>query len=392
MLYRVLLFLLCVFMFAFPKGGFKVGEIPLTWGYLLLFIFTFFSSFSVISQHDNYYVKQIRRYVLLLCLPFQIYCVQILLLSSITVSVGFLLSFILSIVIMPFIFLFLLNKEIDTTRFERIFSPVFINCVRFVAIFGLVLFFLRILSGKTFEIPYLTVNIDDIGTLDTLKYNMRGSISKLVSTYNNGNLYGISLLILTPLYFERERFFLFKIILIISLVLTLSRTVWIGILLYTLLFFSSKITTAKGWAVLLLAAFSIIFFGPIILNLIGVNLNFLFDSGLGGRASQLTVFDNLSLFGDFNFVGMGEIVYASILQNFGFLGIFLFILYLFAPVLVFLMYKKRLTTYDNSKAYWGLLIYCIIAISDGAILLIPVMAFYWFMSSYIFRSYSFAGN
>jgi hypothetical protein len=291
---------------------------------------------------------------------------------------------------MPFIFLIFLNKEIDTTSFERVFSPVFVNCIRFVAVFGIVLFFLKILTGKSIEIPYLTVNIDDIGTLDTLKYNMRGSISKLVSTYNNGNLYGISLLILTPLYFERERFFLFKAILIMSLVLTLSRTVWIGVLLYTILFFSTKINTAKGWAVLLIAAFSIIIFGPIILNLIGVNVGFLYDSGLGGRASQLTVFDNLSFFGDFNFVGMGEIVYASILQNFGFLGVFLFILYLFSPILVYLFFKKQLVKNDSSNAYWGLLIYCIIALSDGAILLIPVMAFYWFMSSYIFRSYSLA--
>jgi len=64
------------------------------------------------------------------------------------------------------------------------------------------------------------VNLDDIGTLDS-KYNSRqGGLSKLISTYNNGNQYGVATLLLLPLFdaFEHSRFR--KLVVRAALVLT----------------------------------------------------------------------------------------------------------------------------------------------------------------------------
>lgn len=383
---KVLIFILCVFLVAFPKGGIKVGDTPITFGYILLLLYTFFSIFFIKFEDGNkLYVKQGRKYVLLCCLPFQLYSALILLLSESTVSFGYLLSFVLSVILMPLIFLFVFNRYIDLNRFEEVFNPVFKNCIRFVSIFGIILFIIKIRTGKDFEIPYLTVNIDDVGTLSTTKFNMRGSISKLISTYNNGNIYGVSLMILFPLYLEREKSLIFKLILILSLILTLSRTVWAGLAMYLIIYFISKINNVKGWILITTGIVFILIAGPVILSVMNVNSDFLFDKNLGGRAKSLNIFENFTFFGSLIFTGVSEIVYTSILDTFGFFGLMLFLLYFFSPVIIYYFVLKQYHTFNKSTAFWGLFLYWFLCLSDGAMLLIPVMAFYWFISSYIFR-------
>jgi hypothetical protein len=386
MVSKVLIFIICVFLIAFPKGGIKIGSVPVTWGYILLALYTAFSTFFAINSNGELYLKQNRRYVLTCCLPFQIYCLVILSFSEIQ-SVGFLLSFILSVILMPFIFLFFLNKPIDSQKFQRSFIPVFINCIRFVAIFGLVLFFLKFFRGIDFEIPYLTVNIDDVGQISE-KFNLRGSITKLISTYNNGNIYGISLMILLPLYLEKEKNVLLKSAVILSMVLTLSRTVWIGLVLYLLFYFITKIRSIKAWLTILGGLIFIAVAGPLILSAMGRNIDFILDKDLGGRAGQLTAASDFSVFGAFKFRWVEEIIYTSILKTFGFIGLIFFLPYLFSPIIIYYINLRKRNSIKKSNAFWGLLLYCILAFSDGAMLYIPVMCFYWFMSSYIFTSSS----
>lgn len=305
-------------------------------------------------------------------------------LSENTVSFGFVLSFVLSVILMPLIFLFFFNKYIDRNYFEGVFNPVFKNSIRFVSIFGIIVFFIKIRTGKEIEIPFLTVNIDDVGTLAG-KYNSRGTISKLISTYNNGNIYGISLIILLPLYLEREKFLIFKGLLILSLILTLSRTVWAGLLIFMIVYFITKLNSVKGWIVILGSLIFIVVAGPIILNAMGVNLDFLFDKTLGGRAQSLNVLNDISMFGSLIYKGVSEIVYVSILDTFGFLGLLFFIIYLLSPVVIYLNTRRKDRNFNKSEAFWGLWLYWLLCLSDGAMLFIPVMAFYWFLASYIFR-------
>jgi hypothetical protein len=172
---KFLVFIICVFLVAFPKGGVKVGDVPITWGYILLALYTSFGTFFAFDNNGHLYLQRNRRLVLTCCLPFQLYCLVILAFSEIK-SIGFMLSFVLSIVLMPLIFLLFLNKPIDGERFQKNFEPIFVNCIRFVSLFGLFLFFLKYFTGTDFVIPYLTVNIDDVGQLAE-KYNLRGTIT-----------------------------------------------------------------------------------------------------------------------------------------------------------------------------------------------------------------------
>lgn len=293
-------------------------------------------------------------------------------------SLGFLFSYILSMLLMPILFLFIYGKTIDAPRFDQVFSKTLINCLRFVTVFGLILFMQKILTGKSLEIPYLTVNIDDLGGLDE-KYNLRGDIMKYTSTYNNGNILGICLLIFMPIYFSVEKKYVFKIIFLASLALTLSRTVWFGMLLFGLLSSLKNIKTKKGIFILIFSGVSVVIFVPLLLKLINVDTSFLFDANLGGRLDQLSVLSNLTLFGDGEFNGIAEIIYTSILQEFGIIGLILFIPYLLSPLIIYYFSNRAKT---DRNYHWGLLIYPVICLSDGAILLIPTMAFYWFLASY----------
>ena len=103
------------------------------------------------------------------------------------------------------------------------------------ALWGIFNFFWHPFTGHFVEVPYLTVNAAITASLEYTKHIARGRYLKLISTYNNGNLYGVCTLMLLPLYnhFEKKRWR--RWVLKIALLLTLSRGVWVGIVLEQLL-------------------------------------------------------------------------------------------------------------------------------------------------------------
>jgi hypothetical protein len=221
-----------IFLFAFPKGGIKENSLPITWGYLLLFLPCPFYLFSIAKNR----IFSARLLTYLLTLPFSVWSVLILSLSdkSSLVFVRF-SSFIISFIFMPFILLLIFGDILDRLWFQKILKNTFKVCIRFVVLFGIFHFFYKLITGIYFEIPFLTINADDYGMTPT-KMNLRNDyVSKLISTYNNGNIFGISMLIISPLYLSIEKRRIFVSLLGIALLLTLSRTVWIGSLF--LLFF-----------------------------------------------------------------------------------------------------------------------------------------------------------
>ena len=106
----------------------------------------------------------------------------------------------------------------------------FRTCVFLAAAWGVFLFFFRPLSGHFIEVPYLTVNASDYGELENTKNIARGTLFKLISTYNNGNLYGVATLLLLPLYLQMEPSRLRRLIVRLAVLLTLSRGVWVGLI------------------------------------------------------------------------------------------------------------------------------------------------------------------
>ncbi|MBI3900572.1 MAG: hypothetical protein HY324_00310 [Chlamydiia bacterium] len=210
------------------------------------------------------------------------------------------------------------------------------------------------------------------------KHIARNGFFKLISTYNNGNIYGICLLILLPLYLFLDTSRWKKGAVFFSLLLTFSRTVWIGTLfsfLITSLFASQKkrlfhflLTSGIGIGVLVIVA-----------QISGFNLSFFFDGALGGRIEQFEVLDTTTFFPSAPFREILEIVYLSILSSFGILGLIAFLLSMIGPLLIAIhsfppcLIRKRILC--------GLVNYLFVSLSDGAILLIPVLSFYWIFCS-----------
>ena len=242
------------------------------------------------------------------------------------------------------------------------------------------LFFFKLYTGSFLEIPLITVNIGDVGELEN-KHIDRGGIFKLISTYNNGNIYGVCMLMLLPFfnYFEKKNYK--KAMLKFALLLTLSRTVWVGLILFELLnFIFIKKKTAKSIvaiSIVIMIVFTAILIG---LSLLGRDITFLADRSLGGRTGQIEVLARSTFWPDLDtpFEALLEMVYFSIIENFGWIGLPLFLLYLSTPLVLFLFRRvpQTQTTVKKTLAL-GLVLYYIAAFVDGAILFIPVMAIYW---------------
>ncbi|MDO8052210.1 hypothetical protein O3301_27430 [Janthinobacterium sp. SUN211] len=404
--YKFAVFMMTVFIIYFPKGGVKIGGVPLTWGYVAIFIFSIIAIPRFLLNIGNISFSTCRLNVIFSLLPFQ----SIVIISFIFNGVenfGFGISLIVSVIFLPFTFIILFHQYMEEMNLSYLFDMVRKGVI-FVSMFGIFLFFYKLYTGSFLEIPFLTVNYDDLGELEG-KHIDRGGIFKLISTYNNGNIYGICILMLLPLYEFLENSKIKRIIVKTSLVLTLSRTVWLGMIIYEFfklfylsrnsinrhflfiprLFLELKIKKSDFTAILLSFIGIILFGGAIfyMVFMIGQNASFLFDKNLGGRIDQLNIIDELTFFPEKKFSQVSEIVYMSILNGFGILGFLSFLLAMLSPVIYGLLrrvpfggslYKKSIMS--------GLIIYLILAISDGAFLYIPVMAIYWFLVSLLLLS------
>jgi len=340
--------LFLLFLVAFPKGGFKVASVPITWGYLFLFLLLLTYPFTVRE------IEKDRLRAFLMVIPFQIVVVLTLLISGFTES-GFTLSLIVSFFILPIIAYFF-PHQIELKKLRPI--------IFFVAAYGIFLFIFKLVTGKFLEIPFLTMNYHDLGTLGD-KHNDRGLVFKLISTYNNGNLYGICILMLLPLFEALESRATRRFIVKLSLILTFSRTVWVGLLFYEMLFARHRI---------LKIALSLIVLALLLVKF-PFEASFFTDLSLGGRIEPELFYP--VLFPLKPFENIGEMIYPHVMQSFGIFGLLTFLFAMLAPLLL----KQENATLEQKAMRRGLWVYLFVAISDGALLYIPTMCFYWLLSS-----------
>lgn len=376
---KAAIFLLVAFLLVFPKGGVKLGSVPLTWGYLGLGLaFAWLPVALLLGRSAS--VRKVRLLVPALLVPFQL-SIWWALLANGTDGMGFAISLIVSFFFVPAMLVLVLGIHLDRIDLGYLFRLVRWGIFA-VALYGIFLFFYRLKTGDFIEVPFLTVNAGDVGGLED-KYIDRGGVFKLISTYNNGNIYGVSMLTLLPLYVWLERSVPRQLVVKFSLLLTLSRTVWVGMVLFEILHrvFIKPISVR---AVALLAGSLLLVLAGLgyALDLMGWDVAFLFDRRLGGRVAQLGALEEATIFPQTRFRDVLEIVYLGILHNFGILGLASFVLGMTGPLL---LYAARVlpfsrTEYKRSLAS-GLAIYLFVAMSDGALLFIPVMVFFWFVVS-----------
>lgn len=372
---RIWFIILVLFVLVFPKGGFKIAEIPITWGYLLLGIT------SLLPFFKNHLILVPAHFRVLLALfPFQFFSLSIMMFNGID-NLGFVISFITHFFFFPFLFFVLFSKFITDLSLP-FFLTLLKKSIFFISLFGIFLFSFRILSGTFLLIPFLTSNFHDMDTTEVAKNIARGNLFKLFSTYNNGNLYGICLLMLLPLYQLIEKSTFKRSIVKLSLLLTLSRTVWIGLFLEEILryLYVQKITTSS----LLKLAIRLSIIGSIIafvLMSLDYDISFILDPTLGGRFDLFKIISDYTWTGAVPFDGIPEIVYLGILRSFGLIGLITFVIAITSPLWIYVFLTKTQTSAFQRSLLTGLFIYLFISCSDGAILYIPVMAFFWFLSS-----------
>jgi hypothetical protein len=380
---------LAVFLILFPKGGFKAGSVPLTWGYGLIGLALIFGVPFWLLRISS----RVPRGILGLCLslaPIQFLFIYSLLVNGID-DFGFALSDLVAFFLLPFAFVLIFSHFLPKIRMERL---IVLACwlVFLAAAYGIFLFVWRLTTGTYIEIPFLTVNLDDVGTLDS-KFNARpGGLFKLISTYNNGNQYGVATLLLLPLFdaFEPSRFR--KLLVRVALALTLSRTIWIGLILNQAFdvgrHLFEDLKSSKRFSIRLSIRYST-FFGFGRLALLGVfvlgmtllfsGVSFLFDSSLGGRTSYFDDAGPITVFPSAPVAQFVEIIYFSALTMLGWAGLAAIVLLFFSPIVLAIRFKELRRTTLQVAALQGLILYIPLAGMDGALNYIPTMAFYWFL-------------
>lgn len=377
---RAVTVLLVTFLLVFPKGGIKLGGVPVTWGYIALALaFTWFPAALWFGRAGK--VRTVRLLALAALVPFQA-VVWLALLTNGTEGMGFTISLLVTFFFIPTMLVLVLGVHLDRIHLGHLFGLVR-HGVLLVAAYGIFLWVYKWVTGEFVEIPYLTVNAGDLGELEN-KFIDRGGVFKLISTYNNGNIYGVSILTLLPLYTWLERSTLRVSVVKLSLLLTLSRTVWAGLIVYEVVHRLYVRRVSARTVATLLAALGLLAVGVWhAVGLIGVDpAAFLLDRNLGGRFGQTEALESAGALPGVPFEHIREIVYLSVLENFGVVGLVAFLLAMAAPLAAHLagVLPGAETPYKRSLAS-GLMVYLVVAMSDGALLFIPVMVFYWFVAS-----------
>ena len=108
-------------------------------------------------------------------------------------------------------------------------------------------------------------------------------------------------------------------------------------------------------------------------------LGFIFDANLGARRSQLDI--AWSVWPSQPFSGTVEIVYASMLTNFGVVGLGLFFLTWAWPALI------PPVNFEGRLVQMGLFAYLLAMGADGAFIYVPTQATYWFLVAFAFNRF-----
>ncbi len=380
--------MLTVFLVLFPKGGFRLGPLPLTWGYLLLGIITPPAFLVRFLQMPLRYPRRVL-IVTAMLVPFQVLFYYAGKFYGI-LNPPFAFSTFVGLFALPWIFLLVYGPFFPRLDGEQL-ARWFRFCIFYAAAWGIFLFFLHPIAHHFIEVPYLTVNASDYGELENTKNIGRGFFYKLISTYNNGNLYGVATLLLLPLFDRMEPSRLRRGTVKAALFLSLSRTVWVGLILNELLSLSVQLLRQiSTFPVLYLGAarrrfiavggiVGFILFSLLFITSQGGGRQFILDLTGGNRVNQIYAAQGTSFLPQSGLYGFAEILYASAAQYWGLSGLYAFTLIMFSPLIILAGDPRIMRSPLQRAALKGLVIYVAMAGIDGALDFIPVMAFYWFV-------------
>ena len=379
---KLLFALAIIFNIGFPKGDVVLSGIPITWGYLLVGVASIYLFLVNFFGRVNFAFTTHSALILFALMGFDCIVVISALFNGFE-SVGYFVSLLIGFFYFPIVLLYFGGVHVLSSEAD-LYKKLFVHLLRFVVIFGLINFFLKYTGYEIIDFQGLTSSFGGELSFED-KYNDRGGIFKLASTYANGNIYAVCMLMLLPIYisFERNLFFIgaYKL----SVVLTLSRTAWFGLLIFELLNFLINRRPSVYSLFKLVVYFLILILGIyILITLMGLDLTFVFDSNLGGRSEQLEILSSYRWFPNLSFSGIEEMVYFSVLKQFGVFALLFLIIIFFIPVSV--GYRKIKIGNAGVKPYViSAVIFPLLCLSDGAVQFIPVMLLYWMVVSMILK-------
>lgn len=365
---------LIFYMIALPKGGIKVGGVPLTIGYA----FTPLLALLAMARGGGLSIPVDRLLALAPAIALALWSALVVHING-AESTGALISYFVSVLYLPVFGLITFSPLLLDDR-RYLIERTFVWAVRFIVLYGIFLFVFKQTTGRWIEIPYLTVNVADVGQLDD-KLIQRGSFFKLISTYNNGNIFGVCVMLMAPLYCLLEEKRLLRAALYVALFLTLSRTAWLGMaLLFTIRSFGNGVRPSTILYLLVSSAIAVVILSFTV-TAMGRDMSFLWDRNLGGRVAQLDVLNDMRIIPNEVFTSLPEIAYLGTIKYFGIPGFLLFVAYLaIVPVILWLEGVPPLSLTPAAACQQGLLIYMVIACSDAAFGFIPVMMVFWMIA------------
>jgi hypothetical protein len=283
-------------------------------------------------------------------------------------SVGNVVSIVASTVVVPILSLLSIHLFLESLGMER-FQRVLRVALFIVFTFGVIAFATYNLAGKVIGIPFVTTTGQDIELIAD-RHNLRGTIIKMFSTYNNGNILGVNLLIWGPLAAMGTGFarFEFRSICILSL----SRSVWVGLAAFEII---SSVVRRSIRKTLYAATFVLLLMAVFVATswFIGRDPTaFLFDRNLGGRVANF----EKDLYGiKTQKIGWtNESLYAAAYLAFGWTGALLIAAIWVYPVL------RGGRGLAEVQCRIALAVYLFVASAEAAFNLIPTQASYWMIA------------
>lgn len=382
---------------AIPKAGIKLGGIPITLGNLMILCLI---AYSLII--GNLRERKIGIPVVLYIFSICFWCIRFLAAydggSPLSAFIGYLIPLCVYPVAYFLVPLYLKNQG-QIRRIARIlyWCLLFLFCYTLLqAVFGI---------GRV-DIPGITVNYSDYADnpggwwLD--KSNAVGDASKMVATYQNGNLFGVTIILLFPIGLSSEKSFILKgifwALFVVSVLLCGSRTVYLGLILLIACYIVTGLARMRvkiqTLAAICVAAIAAVFgvcllvarFAPDMAD----RVMSLFDAetmlqGAGRTGGALEYFAWLSqqptafLFGGFGMDYNGfayEMTYICVFLLGGLVGFILFMWFLLSTVggTIVKLPKKDPFARDFSV---GILAYWIIAFIEGGYWLPPIAWNVW---------------
>lgn len=376
-----------------PKGGIKIQDIPVTFGNVLYFILLILFFIYLLFRQKIYKDKvQLLIFISIVFFAFRI----IFAFLNDNMKLSDIIQYLIPLSIYPVMYLITYNCIRNKPQLYKIINIISLGFM-FICIYGIVQ---NVFGIDKTTIPGITVNYSDYKESPLWylqKANGQGDASKMISTYQNGNIFGVNLLLLFPIVFETTKKskikFMFVVLFLIVGMLTLSRSVWLGIAIYVFIkFIFNGNLKFKAMAVRVAIILALIIIIPYAFHNVPqlqarlMQTNIINISTLSGRTPTalelLRSSSNniISLFiGPYGIIqyegGAYEMTYFAIYMLSGLIGL----LFFFVPI-IYALYKLKKHSKLNLVSrgcFYGIIVYGFTAFIEGAFWLPPTVLNLW---------------